>query len=144
MKFEGNDVEVVAVKGGWSEIKLGDGSTRKVRNGSLSATGDAPMAKAKKAKRKSNDNDSRLIKADLTKYVSGPSKTASGRKTIDTDDSTARKLRGLPLGEVLNIAAKKLDVSVQSLKTKYSGLNPGMVRMNLGNRIRGVEAKAAA
>ena len=86
---------------------------------------------------------------DLGKYFVSDVKTPSGRRTIDVNDATAEKLRGLPLDEVYAMAAEACEVTVASLKAKYAELNPGMQRMNLGNRIRGAasakeQAKAKA
>lgn len=65
-------------------------------------------------------------------------KTAGGNAAIDNADAVAGLLRGKPLADVWAIAATALgnDVVVV-LKSKYEKLNPGQIRMNLGNRIRG-------
>lgn len=65
-------------------------------------------------------------------------KTAGGNAAIDNADAVAGLLRGKTLEEVWAIASAALgsDVVVV-LKSKYAALNPGQVRMNLGNRIRG-------
>lgn len=88
---------------------------------------------------------------DMTKYFVSDVKTASGRRTIDTNDEVAQALRGLPIDEVYTMVAEARGVTVESLKAKYQHLNVGMQRMNLGNQMRGAakakeaaEAKAAA
>lgn len=63
-------------------------------------------------------------------------KLDNGRVSFDNGDDTAQKLRNKSLDEVFEMAAKASDMSVRSLKEKYKGLNPGMQRMALGNRIR--------
>lgn len=161
--YQGRVVDVVETNGGWTTIL--DGMKQvKVRNGELSAvpkensakdtapkTGpaltrsdrQAARAAAKKdEKDASGDADTRLIKADLTKYVrTAGIKTPSGRASIDSNDSVAVKLRGMDLGEVYKLAASLIPPNtVASLRDQYSHLNPGMQRMNLGNRIRGALA----
>lgn len=72
-------------------------------------------------------------------------KTPAGNVAYDNGDNVAAKLRDMTLAEVFEHAAKKLDVSERSLKDKYSHLNDGMKKMNLANRLRGLErAKAKA
>jgi hypothetical protein len=69
--------------------------------------------------------------------------TATGNKSYDSADALAVRLRGLELDEVYKEAAAALQVSVVVLKARYAKLNPGMQRMNLGNRMRGAAHKAA-
>lgn len=164
--YQGRVVDVVETNGGWTTILDGMKQT-KVRNGELSAvpkensakdtapkTGpaltrsdrQAARAAAKKdekgAKDASGDADTRPIKADLTKYVrTAGIKTPSGRASIDSNDHVAVKLRGMDLGEVYKLAASLMPPNtVASLRDQYGHLNPGMQRMNLGNRIRGALA----
>jgi hypothetical protein len=80
---------------------------------------------------------------DLSKYFVSDAKTPSGRRTIDVNDEVAQELRALGLDEVYAKAAEALECGVEELRTAYSHLNPGMQRMNLGNRIRGAEAAKA-
>lgn len=169
--FEGRLVSVIEVKGGWSTI-LDGMSQIKVRNSQLTAPVDgkatvapkkgaakpakvAKSAAKPKADRKVDDsaiNDSRLVKPDLTRYVTSDEvKTASGRKAIDIDDSVAAELRGMDLDDAYRAASAATGETQKALKERYGHLNPGMQRMNLGNRIRGAraaeareEAKAAA
>lgn len=78
-----------------------------------------------------------------SQYMQHKTKTGSGKSyAIDNNDDTASALRGKDLDTVYTEAAAALkangeDVTVASLKAKYANLNPGMQRMNLGNRIRG-------
>jgi len=80
----------------------------------------------------------------LKGYFVGDTRTASGRRTIDTNDSVAEKLRGMELKAVYDEAAKHCDVSRAALVKQYEHLNPGMQRMNLGNRIRGALSRKAS
>lgn len=142
--YQGKTVDIVEVKGGWTTIL--DGMTViKVRNGELSplkAVEPAKPAKPAKAAVESDegegdDVDARLIKADLTRYVTTPEvKTASGRVALDNADRVAIELRGLDLSEVYRTVANVLGVTQVSLKDRYGHLNAGMQRMNLGNRLR--------
>ena len=53
-----------------------------------------------------------------------------------------RDCGGFTLDEVYKLAAKELKESEKDLRARYRHLNPGMQRMNLGNRMRAA-AKAA-
>lgn len=100
---------------------------------------------------------------DHDRYIRGLDATASGRDTYDIGDITADSLRGLNEDEVISTVAKALSqlpieialsvkVGRQFAKTsytwttngikgwlaaRYDGRNPGMVRMNCGNILRG-------
>lgn len=69
---------------------------------------------------------------------------AAGRAVLDNGDDIAALLRGCDsLAEVWAIAEIELgSAEIEVLAAKYKGLNPGMQRMNLGNKIRGKRAKA--
>lgn len=71
---------------------------------------------------------------DKSRYVRY--KTADGRKGVDSGDDVARALRGKDLEQVYGVVAAALGVDKDELKAKYSHLNTGMQRMNLGNRLR--------
>lgn len=75
---------------------------------------------------------------DLTHYKKAVS--AAGNASLDSGDEMAVALRGADLDDVYSKAAKLLREPVAALKRKYSHLNPGMQRMNLGNRMRGAQA----
>lgn len=94
----------------------------------------------------------KLIKADLGRYVRGAGVTNSGRPTVDVDDVVAKALRGDDLEvlyprvaawlqlmgrETIGRGAKKIEVTEENLRIRYSRLNVGMQRMNLGNILRG-------
>lgn len=72
----------------------------------------------------------------VKKYIE--TKAASGKKSLDSGDDVAKALRGMELEEVYKEVGKKLGMTVRQLKLKYGRLNPGMQRMNLGNRMRKV------
>lgn len=77
-------------------------------------------------------------------YTKG--KKTSGKAFIDNDDGLAQQLRDCTLEQVAEVAAKVLgELSAAGWLAYYTTdrqaegknpLNPGMVRMNLGNRIR--------
>lgn len=102
------------------------------------------MAKRKKVMRAKttvpSNIDGRRIKRvgtkkyDLTEYEAV--KSAEGNSSLDCGDPVAEKLRGKPLDDIYGQAAKTLGESERSLRKRYSHLNAGMQRMNLGNRLR--------
>jgi hypothetical protein len=102
-------------------------------------TKSTKVKSGKKVVRKTNGDDPRLVPANLEAYhVDKDKKTAGGNPSIDSNDKVAIMLRGRELDEVYAQVAKRCEVTVKELKTKYSHLNPGMQRMNLGNKLRGV------
>jgi hypothetical protein len=142
------DATFVSTKSGWTVVSTKEGE-KKVRSGSVALKltkadikkAEAAARKAEKAAAKAEGKeveggDGRLVPADLTHYVVHEEKTASGRKKMDINDDTAEKLRELDLEGTYKYAATVLDESIKELKLKYTNLNPGMQRMNLGNRIR--------
>ncbi len=104
----------------------------------LKAVRKASKGSSKKAAKKdaAPKDGERLVQPDLSHYVTG--KTEEGKRTIDIGDATAKQLRGLDLDAVYKLAAKALKVSESELRARYAKLNPGMQRMNLGNRMRAV------
>ncbi len=70
-------------------------------------------------------------------------KTAAGNVAYDNGDEVAAKLRGMTMDEVYAYAAKKLDETERSIKDKYKHLNAGMIRMNIGNKLRAFDGKKA-
>lgn len=81
------------------------------------------------------DKDHRVDLSDYHKV-----KSASGNASLDSGDAIAKSLRGMELDDVYKTASKVLREPVTVLKQRYSKLNPGMQRMNLGNRMRGAQA----
>ncbi len=136
----------VSAKAGWTVVTV-KGESKKVRSNEVTAKitkadlkkEEAAARKAEKARIKAEAGDEvadRLVPADLSKYVLHDEVTASGRKRIDVDDEVAAELRKLDLPATYKYAASVLDESAKALMERYKDLNPGMQRMNLGNRIR--------
>lgn len=73
-------------------------------------------------------------KHDLTRYETVIA--ASGNTSLDCGDPLAAALRGKSLDDVYKAAAKELREPEADLRKRYAHLNPGMQRMNLGNRMR--------
>lgn len=63
-------------------------------------------------------------------------KSLNGSYTLHNGDSVALKLAEKTLDEIYSHAAIMLNLPKQELIDKYAHLNPGMARMNLGNRLR--------
>lgn len=68
--------------------------------------------------------------------------TPKEQKAPKSKDEVAMSLQGLTLDEVYAIAAPALGSSEADLRAKYGHLNPGMQRMNLGNRMRSKGGKS--
>lgn len=92
---------------------------------------------AARAAREAAGTLGKTVPADLSRYsVNKEVKTAGGHASVDIGDALATRLRGMALDAVYKEAAKTLKVSETDLRAKYLHLNPGMQRMNLGNRMR--------
>lgn len=166
--YKGNEVEFISKSGGWTTILLSTGSQVKVRNSAVTpakAPAPAPKAPAPKAPKapkayipeafapKAYTTDStKLLNPDLTKYTQHEVTTASGRKSVDINDTTAAKLRGCHLQDAYEIVAEEMiklrgegsvPVMLHALHGLYDHLNPGMQRMNLGNSLRGEISRKA-
>lgn len=115
----------------------------------------AKPAKATKTAGKSGSNKGVSGPAVLKMYApqykkggkDGKTKTAGGNLAIDCADRLADRWRGKDLAFIYEDSVKVINsqleegekpVSIQSLKLKYNKLNPGMQRMNLGNRVRAI------
>jgi colicin import membrane protein len=84
----------------------------------------------------------KTVPADLSRYsINKEVKTAGGNASVDCNDATAERLRGMALDAVYKEAAKTLKEAEADLRKRYAHLNPGMQRMNLGNRIRAAVSK---
>lgn len=59
-----------------------------------------------------------------------------GVLSMDNGDDVAARLRKMELANVYAYAAGVLNVPKDELLARYAKLNPGMQRMNLGNRVR--------
>lgn len=60
-----------------------------------------------------------------------------GRRVQNNGDEIAQRLTSMTLDEVYELASELTRIEVSWFQTAYGHLNPGMQRMNLGNRIRG-------
>lgn len=78
---------------------------------------------------------------DLSDYQAV--KTPNGNSSLDCGDSLAKKLRGMDIEDVYKEYARLFGKEeADAMRQRYSKLNVGMQRMNLGNRMRaGVAAK---
>lgn len=105
----------------------------------------AKKSAKKAAKKTSNGVTVRVVAGrehDISNYEKSTS--AGGHTSYDNGDDLAAKLRGKTLDEVYAYAAKTLKVDEKTLRAQYKKLNPGMQRMNLGNRLRkALKPKAA-
>jgi hypothetical protein len=136
--FNNQPVEVLRVRGAWTNVRPRSGDEKSVRNGQLS---DPPKPESKpepqrKSKPSNESNGKVALRPDRSRYTVGAAETATGRKTIDIGDATAELLRGKALYEIYRLAAAKLDEGEDGLRARYQHLNLGMQRMNLGNRLR--------
>lgn len=114
--------KVTAVSRGWATVTTEDGEYK-------ARTGDLTPARAGYVK----SGKLTYLREAYTKH---DTRTASGRKAFDTNDKVAAQLRGLSLDEAYAAAAVWCDVPEKELRAKYAHLNPGMQRMNLGNKMR--------
>lgn len=98
------------------------------------------------------------IHPDWSRYVRHTGiTTQSGKTVVDIDDYVAGILRGLNLDDTYDTVARYIQKinetavdskgmetldTIEKLRAKYGHLNPGMQRMNLGNKLRGALARA--
>lgn len=124
--------QVLAVKGGWMTLQLANGKTVKARKSQVQVLNpEGGMSNRRIGDRR----------YDCRSYVKTIS--PSGNFTMHNGDSVAKKLDARTLDDVYRVAAKELGVAETELREKYKHLNPGMQRMNLGNRMRGALRQAA-
>jgi hypothetical protein len=114
------------------------------------------------------DNSAVRLHPDLAHYVRGLGITASGADTLDINDRTAERLRGLDLTDLYATVAEELEALGRGaaskgflrafgkdtpwesdnlhayLHDKFWERNPGMQRMNLGNILRAAQRRATA
>lgn len=151
---EFTQVQVVERKGGWTTIVDGDGQTRKVRNSLLADSTEPELTEVET----DDDEDGEPIRRGnvfppeiRATYVKG--KATNGKAFIDSGDDLAESLRGMEVEQVAYAASLVLGHTAAYWLGFYTtdreaagkkALNAGMVRMNLGNRIRAAMAKQAA
>lgn len=73
------------------------------------------------------------IRVDREKYTT--SRSAAGGKSLHNGDTIALALDGLNTDETYQLADKL--IADNDFRERYAKLNPGMQRMNVGNRLRG-------
>ncbi len=127
--------QVVGPVRGWYTLTLTDGSTVKVRKSQIRQLGGLTNRRV--------GNRRYDCSGYVRKYKGATLKSVSGHATMDNGDELAVELRGAELDKVYQIASKVLGETQTALKARYEHLNPGMQRMNLGNRIRAAQAESA-
>jgi branched-subunit amino acid permease len=158
-------VEVIAVNGGWTTVKMPTGETIKIRNGALSGhTTMDPIAAPTTAKlviakaRKSAATTPKREKLPLEERKNGKvdplylqfytgyttvTKAGAVKRSIDKGDALALQLRALELSGVYVEVAKIVGLSKNDLVSRFAHLNNGMQRMSLGNMARKYLKEAA-
>jgi hypothetical protein len=145
--------ELVETKGGWSTILI-DGEQRKVRNSAISMNDDEEAIEAFLTDEDEELEDGErgdVFPAGIREtYERGT--TEDGANYIDCGDSLAAQLRGASLQHVAKLAEKHcgertaqgwLDLyTTDRIEAGKNPLNVGMIRMNLGNRIRAAIKRA--
>lgn len=82
---------------------------------------------------------------DFSRYQKAQSTAPDARIVLDNGDEVAQALRSVDLTELWKFAAHHLDKqTIAAKKVQYEGKNVGMVRMNVGNLIRGAIRRKAA
>ena len=143
----GTQMQIVSVSGGWTTVcavGVEGGQTFKVRNGQLSGhtTITAPQTLRAIEERKNGV----VFAGYLPQYEAYKALTTEGatKRSIDKGDSVALQLRPLTLEQVYKTVAAHSTASIDDLTARFSHLNPGMQRMNLGNMLRRALREAAA
>lgn len=96
-----------------------------------------PAKKAKKVASLKTGPSKSVIPLDVAKSYER-AKDKAGKLHVDNGDKIATVLRNHDLAEIYALVSKKCDIPAAELKRKYGHLNPGMQRMNLGNKLRAV------
>ena len=133
---------------GWSYVQFADGMERNVRSNELvlieEAKQEYSLAEAIAAQDQFEMTPGLRTcgntQYDPNRYVKA--KSINGNYTLNNGDSMAMVWAEMTLDSIYSLAATLLSVSEQELRTKYNHLNPGMQRMNLGNRVRSAAKKA--
>lgn len=144
--------ELVQVKRGWATLRTDDDGEFKVRKGQVALDDDANPDESAldQLLEEELDEDGEPQGGDVfpsgirERYVKG--RTETGRTFIDCGDELAAQLRDASLEEVAKRAEQVLGqlsaqgwIDFYTVDREAQGKNPlnrGMVRMNLGNRIR--------
>jgi hypothetical protein len=93
----------------------------------------AKKAKKKPKKARARAEGSIIDSMQRQEYEKSNVKTPSGSRSVSCGDAVAKALNGLTLDQLEKLA-KKADMA--DSWAKWKKLNPGMIRMNLGNRLR--------
>ena len=142
---ENGDRKMTKLTNGWVKEQLdaynvgwSDAATGKPRNPEQYTEKTVDKIEPVREARVKGDGVPRICgnEFNFSKYIVHEAKTASGRPFVDINDEVANLLRGKTLPQVYVLVAKKLKVTEESLIAKYTHLNIGMQRMNLGNRLR--------
>ena len=143
----GTQMQIVSVSGGWTTVcavGVKGGQTFKVRNGALSdhTTITAPTTLRLIEERKNGV----VFAGYLPQYEAYKALTTEGetKRSIDKGDAVALQLRPLVLMSVYATVSNATGTSIADLLERFSHLNPGMQRMNLGNMLRRALREAAA
>lgn len=147
---DGKIAEFVSKNGGWITVIDHAGKTRKVRASKVSEVTAKVAAKPRRQREEGDDeeeDDAVRLYPKMENYVKGLGSTPSGRDTIDIDDDVAKQLRGMDFESAAKAVAKAVTslgekTTAAELMGKYEHLNPGMQRMNLGNKLRGAMKRA--
>jgi hypothetical protein len=145
---DGKIAEFVEKKGGWITIIDHEGKTRKVRASKVTEVTAKVAGKPRRQREEGDEEDDAVrLYPNMENYVKGLGSTPSGRDTIDINDDVANQLRGMNFENAAKAVAKAVTAlgektSYEELMTKYEHLNPGMQRMNLGNKLRGAMKRA--
>ena len=127
---EGNELEVVSIKGRW--VKLGDD-----RNISRAQAAEWRQAYLDENAEEEEDEEGKMSET-LRKYRQGYAKTTSynGNHSLDNGDEVAELMRGMSPQEACALADKAFGEAEFHHWERWQHLNPGSRRMNAGNRIR--------
>lgn len=139
-------VTVTKISRGWYTLVSEKGTEYKKRRAdfhyeSEEVSLEDALAEAGEEPMESDEPEVADMATQLRKYASNYKRRG---KSLDCDDPVARELAALggDLEAIYKLAAKEMGVTIKSLKERYSHLNLGQQRMNLGNRIRYVRKQA--
>lgn len=147
-------MELVEVKRGWYTVLDDNGIQHKVRTKQVAIDEEGDGEPVEDL----TDEDAKaggdvFPEGIRERYAKG--KLEGGKAFIDCGDDLARQLRGMSLEDVARMAkevVKEPRLSAKGWLALYTtdreaegkaALNPGMVRMNIGNRIRAALKKQA-
>lgn len=137
---------LVGNKSGWTRFTLDSGEEGKLRSSFIEIVEGESLEEVRNAPAGGAFD---RLKAARVKYnkvkEGGKDQGVPVRLRVDCGDDVAAELRPLTLDKVYSTVAKEVGVTAKSLHERYSHLNLGQQRMNLGNmlrRVRGAEADA--